>query len=271
MNLLTLQYSDASEIISGLHQKAGERQPEARPEALPLSAIRQFPKVFQPRHSTLDERHVQDLVRAVKQRGKLDPVLVMQVGSEVVLIDGHHRLAAYRLAKVVDAVPVSYFGGAINDAVLEAGRANSKAKLPMSTQERMNYAWRLELIGGYSKKQISEAAAVSDGQVATMRRTKRTLGEDVVDCPTWWHALAAAKGRDFTPMSDEEEEQWMETLANEYADRLSKAFGTKLSNNPEIAAKTFEIYFGRRIGELARELQEHAENDDEEYEDDVDF
>jgi hypothetical protein len=245
---------------------AAEPRPEAQPDTLPLSAIWQFPTVFQPRHSMLDERHIQDLVRALKQRSKLDPVLVMQVGPEVVLIDGHHRLAAYRLAKLVDAVPVSYFGCTINDAVLEAGRANSKAKLPMSTRERMNYAWRLVLMDGYSKSQISEAAAISDGQVATMRRTKRTLGDEAIDCPTWWHALAAAKGREFAPMSDEEEEQWMEVLANTYADRLSKAFDTKLSNNPEIAAKAFEIYFGRRIGELARELQEHASEEDEEDE-----
>jgi len=45
---------------------------------------------------------------------------------------------------------------------------------------------------------------------------------------------------------------------------MAKAFGTKLSNNIEIAARTLEIYFGRRTPELARELQVHIPEDEDE-------
>jgi len=48
---------------------------------------------------------------------------------------------------------------------------------------------------------------------------------------------------------------------------LSKTFGSKLSNNIELAARTLEIYFGRRIPELAAQLKHHIFEDsgEEEY------
>jgi ParB-like chromosome segregation protein Spo0J len=74
------------------------------------------------------------LVRAIKARGDVEAVTVIQVGDKAVLIDGHHRVAAYGLAKATSAVPVKYFEGTLEEAVLEAGSANSKAKLPMNNQ-----------------------------------------------------------------------------------------------------------------------------------------
>tara|TARA_R110002111_G_scaffold158745_1_gene225519 strand:- start:521 stop:700 length:180 start_codon:yes stop_codon:yes gene_type:complete len=47
-----------------------------------------------------------------------------------------------------------------------------------------------------------------------------------------FHMLAAP----LHPPSKEGDEEWIEALANEYADRLSKEFGTKLANNTTIAA-----------------------------------
>jgi ParB-like chromosome segregation protein Spo0J len=138
--------------------------PPQKPDTLPLASIVAMPGLFQPRQE--DERHISELLRAIRTRGEVEPLTVIQVGDKAVLIDGHHRLVAYGLAKATSAIPVRYFEGTLEEAVLEAGRANSKAKLPMTNRDRQNYAWRLVLIGTYSKKEIKDAAAVSDGQVA---------------------------------------------------------------------------------------------------------
>jgi hypothetical protein len=112
-------------------------EPRARPNRLPHKAITKMPELFQPRG--MSEKHIGDLVRAIQNFGEVDPLTVIAVGSKAVLIDGHHRLEAYQRAKKLAGIPVTYFDGTPQEAVLEAGRANSKAKLPMSGQERQNY------------------------------------------------------------------------------------------------------------------------------------
>ena len=103
--------------------------------------------LFQPRGwQEEDEAHVQALVRALQRNGPgklLDPVLVMFIGADLYVVDGHHRLAAYEAASVSGPVPVEHFHGTVQEAVLAAGRANHKDKLPMTTDERHNNAWRL--------------------------------------------------------------------------------------------------------------------------------
>ena len=61
----------------------------------------------------MDERHISELVRAIKTRGQVEPVTVMQIGDKTVLIDGHHRVVAYKLAKATSAIPVRYFEGTL--------------------------------------------------------------------------------------------------------------------------------------------------------------
>jgi hypothetical protein len=252
VNLPKLQRSrDPEAIIRHLDTLATTKAPpEVLPEVLPWKEIWTFPQVFQPRRAELDERHLQELVRAIKLRGKLDPVLVIWVGRSAVLVDGHHRLEAYRLAGMIREVPVMHFRGSILEAVLEAGKANSKTKLAMNTQERMDYAWRLVVLGRFTRPQIIEAAAVSHGQVATMRRTQRALGSEASEYPSWWTAMKAAKGQEFTVMSEEAAEEWKQALANTWADRMAKAFSTKMADKPEIAAMALEAYFGRRWWEV---------------------
>jgi len=255
-------------LLTELKAKALGFKTSALPERLPLSAITQLPELFQPRG--ISERHVSELVRAIKNNGVVDPVLVIQVGPEAVLIDGHHRVAAYAAAGVTENIPVRYFEGTLDQAVLKAGQANSKAKLTMTSQERQDYAWRLELMGHYSKAEIAEASGVSRSQVAIMRRVKRALGDSAYDCPHWWQATRVLKGHEVeAPLSDAELEQMKEEKALRYADRLSKEFGTKLADNPEIAARALAIYFGRRFSELFDELRDHLpETDEDDFADD---
>jgi len=253
-----IDFAPAS-IMAELREMAGTPAPNSLPDRLPVSQIMQKTELFQPRG--LDERHIQELKRAIRVHGDLEPLTVMQVGTMAVLLDGHHRMTAYENSEVTKPVPVQYFEGTIEDAVLESGRANSKAKLPMTTWERQEYAWRLVLLNDYSKKKIREAAGVSDGQVANMRRVMKTLGNDAFDCQTWREAHDLYNKRERPELDDDDVERWLEAQANEYADRLSKAFGKKLPSNIDLAARAMNIYFGRKLPDLVRTLQEYVPDD----------
>ncbi|KXJ55686.1 MAG: hypothetical protein AXW12_10070 [Thalassospira sp. Nap_22] len=255
--------TDAAEVLASLRAKLESVEPPSiLPDRLSVTAIDQYPELFQPRNLKLDEHHVQDLARIVKRQGRLDPILLLPVGKRAVLIDGHHRLEAYRAAHYRKPVPVCWFHGTLQEAILEAGRANSKAKLVMPTQERMNFAWRLVLLDEHSKREIMEAAGVSKGQVGNMRKVMTDLGPDAYSCRFWWEARELHKGQSSEPMTDDQREAWMEELANDYADRMHKTFGRKLGDNPEVAARAIALHLGRRTWEVVRYLRDHLSEDE---------
>ena len=259
---------DPAEALAQLREAAKSPTAAPLPNVLRVAAIRRVPEVFQPRGETLAEHHVQTLVKAIRNQGALDPVLVIQLGGSAYLIDGHHRVEAYELAGFRDPVPVEYFLGPLDDAILEAGRTNSKAKLPMTPQERQNFAWRLVRMGGYSKRRVREAASVSDGLVATMRRAQTQLGERADEYPEWWRARNVAKGLDAADWTDDEREVWKKERASALAEKLAKAWGSKPIQQWEVAAMALEYYFGRRLPELVRELQDlmpEVGDDEEDY------
>lgn len=244
-------------VLRRLQGLATAAQPAFLPPELPWGDISQEPDLFQPR--PIDERHISELVRAIAVVGKLDAVTVIQVGVQAVLIEGHHRMAAYHRAGVLEGIPVTYFAGGLEAAVLESGRANSKAKLPMTNTDRQNCVWRLVQLGRYSRIAVSLAAGVGTGQVAIMRRVFRDLGEDALSQRSWREARRAVGGVEGFTWSEDEIDAQKEAQAQSYADRLTKAFGTKLATNPEIAARALNIHLGRRLGEVFREMGEYIE------------
>ena len=70
-----------------------------------------------------------------------------------------------------------------------------------------------------------------------MRRTAKQLGEVAFDCRTWWQAQQAAKGITREKLSDKDQEELLQQQADEYADRMAKAFSTKLATNTDLAAR----------------------------------
>lgn len=247
---------EPSRPLAELKEKAKHPSPESLPEQLPWHAIKMLPGLFQPRGSDgTDEKHVQDLKRAVEIHGALEPVEVIWIGREPFLIDGHHRMIAYEQAKFGGLIPVKTFTGTVEAAVLAAGAANSKAKLPMDNQTRQNYAWKLVRLGGFTKAQTVTASGVADRQVGYMRRALKTLGPDAFLYDAWWEAHAKAKGSLKSDDPVDDDDAWLEAKAQDYADRLAKTFTTKLARNPEIAARALSIYFGRNLPEVVENLQ----------------
>lgn len=257
---------EAGELLAKLKALVDTQvSPDHLPDTLNVSAIVLLPGLFQPR--CISEQQVMELVGAPKRGQTLAPVTVLQIGGRAYLIDGHHRIAAYKLARFPRPIPVVYFRGTVEEAVLEAGRANSRAKLNMSTPERMNFAWRLVRLGTYSKSEISEAASVSDGQVGIMRKTLKALGVEAWELERWMDAKKRAEGRNLVSWSPEEIDDWKETQAQHFANRLAGAFSTKLVNHPEISAHAISIHFGRRLPQLVHELRGHLADVDLEDDD----
>ena len=114
----------------------------------------------------------------------------------------------------------------------------------------------------YSRRQIVEAASVADGQVSNMKRVKKALGEDAGSYEKWLQAQNAAKGRTFEPLCEDEREAQLEAQASVYVERMSKAFGNKLSTNTSMAARVLSQYFGRNLESLVYQLRDYVEDEE---------
>lgn len=136
-----------------------------------------------------DDGHVRTLAQAVVNLGALDPVLLWSDGGELVLLDGIHRLAAYRRARWRGPVPAVVVSCDRRTALLLAAGANAKDKLSLTPQEKADLAWRLVREPGmsFSKAEIAAATGVSKATVARMRARFRALkGNPEAITGTWW-------------------------------------------------------------------------------------
>ncbi|SFO72624.1 ParB-like nuclease domain-containing protein [Cohaesibacter marisflavi] len=262
---------ELSEAIAKLTEEAAKGTREDRPDRLSIADIIECPEAFNVRGEDPAEHHLTELKRALERMTDLDPVLILPCGDSFVLIDGHHRLEAYRRDEERTDIPVRYFEGSIEKAVLEAARINAKAVLPLNNQQRQNLAWRLDLTGRYTKPQVMEAAGISDGQIAIMRRAKRKLGSQASEFDAWWKAKRAADGNPNSWTEQEDIDAWRQHRAQVIADKLAKTFGPKLSGNPTIAALALEIHFGRKLADLTQELIDICQDELEEDDEDTDF
>lgn len=235
----------------------------ARAAALPASAIRTAPSVFQPRQffgGDVDKYHVKELKRSllVGTTGMLSPILVMQIGSRPYCIDGHHRLAAYKDANITSPIPVEWFEGTISEAAREAVVCNAQDKLPMSRIAKLEAAWRMVVLRLYSKAEISNATTIPASTIGTMRKKYKELeaarvGDNWANefsdsgevggpyrCHLTW-AEAKAHAKDQADKNGE----WEEKIVNEWAQKLYDAFGKKWGQQPQLAARAIERYSER--------------------------
>jgi hypothetical protein len=89
----------AARARAALTLEMGKKPGFVRPEGVHnggsfvLKDIETLKDLFQPREEF--EGHTKDLMDALKRNGALDPILVGWTGKRAVLIEGHHRHAAY--------------------------------------------------------------------------------------------------------------------------------------------------------------------------------
>lgn len=234
-----------------------------------LRDIQRLEVLFQPREQF--EGHVKDLMSALKLHGDLDPILVGWTGARAVLIEGHHRYLAYdRSGYRSKPVAVEWFVGSVNDAVRASIASNSKHKLPMTLQQRLNAAWRLVRLGGFSKAEIVRATAVGDGTIGTMRRILKKHGSEVLGMEVWAKASRHAAGKGME-RSEDEMEVWLDQQATIFQEKIRVAVGTKLAVNPQMLARVLSKYCGnnllsvfiaaKQMGLMDMEALEDAESD----------
>lgn len=235
--------------------QANKRPPQDDPETIHLEQIRMAHSVFQPRqflegsvgHS---EEHIQKLVEAIfnEPSHTLDPITVWWSGERWRVIDGAHRLIAYRRVKSKGKlkntmVPVKVFIGNLYQAIEESVKLNSKDKLQMTKSDKANSAWRMTVLAKHSKKQIHVICKVGISTVSRMRNVlvkfKETFHEKYFDealSRTWEDAQRL--GRKEVTRDD----SWEDKLALNWSRRLAREFGMKAATQPTAFAKAIEIY-----------------------------
>lgn len=268
--------SDLAEALDRL-ERAYKLTPvtEQLPPTLPVGAITTAPEVFYTRGQEVSEDLIGQVSRAIQDGHTVNPVLVLRCGDRSLLIDGHHRLEAYKRNGNALAVLVEHFSGSPRQAVLEAVRRNSLPSIQMTGPQRQNVAWRLVLAHAYSKREIASASGVSYGQVGIMRSAAKALGETALEMSSWWQAQRTWKGKEQHDFTEDERDAWINGQGQRAADGYRDQFGMWLANHPEFAAIGLVVYFGRRSAELLRELKhlvaEAGYLDDDEAEDAAEF
>lgn len=222
------------------------------PKELPLKAITELHQVFQVRDATLHEQHLGVLGRSLSMVGDLDPIDVWRCGTRVFLLDGHHRLEAYRRAHR-EKIPIRMFKGSFDDALRHAEQSNVKTTLPMSLAEKSNHAWKLtvngDVLGKLSKAEIMRRTGVSKGTIDNMRKALEVLGRSAKGINTWYQAQRRWKEISGEPI--ESTEDWRAQEAEKLAERLGKIGGKKLATRPDVTALAFREVLGRMTPEIA--------------------
>lgn len=210
---------------------------------------------YQFRQLGTDKAHVRGLAQTLRTVGDLDPVLVWEeVGADglrtgrLILLDGHHRLAAYAIAKSRQlGIVAALFQGDRSEAMLEAVKANTRENLPLSPKERMDAAWRLVRLPGRRITVLSVARAAGVGSATVDRMRKRWATMEAAGTKVtgeWWHDQRDTPPdmKDQPEMTNEEREASIAKLAIS----ITTAFDRMPWRDEEIAAEALHRAVGTR-------------------------
>ncbi len=263
--MTTISQDDGTSDTKGI-------EPHFEDYATPLHLI-QREGYFAVRGMTLDSDHVKALAGRIRNIGALDPLLLWQ-GRGLVVLDGAHRVAAYREAGWSEPIPARIVHCDRRTALLLAVQANSKLTLAMSNADRWNLAWRLvrEVDRGgaylFTKRQIVEATGTSKGTVDNMRATfvaMQKAGRE--PSGNWIRDRVADLSGGWGDESDEEKERMIEELAA----TLRRAFNVKGVRNDEALAEALQRAVGdHRLQDWVSYLYPDEVEDEERGTDDED-
>jgi hypothetical protein len=253
-------------------------------------AIKERLELFQPRHPSwgtqkLDTEHIKKLATRIERKEELDPVLVVKLGRDWVVVDGHHRRAAYMRARWPGTITCERFRGSVREAMDEGLRRNEKIHLPIDQGDKAEAAWTRTLLDWSGKKWSTSKDAVvkltgcGEGSVAEMRRVVKwhqnqktgaeptPIGEKLLaglgpDLRVHsWNRVKEVKN-DLTP------KEWdMNSAAAKLASNLVKRMTTKLSEDPEVTARALWLYDRDLCPKLIEALQAHVNAEETEERD----
>ncbi|MCD1265998.1 hypothetical protein B5M44_12720 [Shinella sumterensis] len=187
---------------------------------------------FKFRWGKLDKYHKADLAGHLRKTGKaLDPVLLWRDSEDgnaaLVLIDGEHRLAAYKAVGWKKGVPAIILHCDRRTALLAALGANAKHVLPLSQTERTDAAWRLvrePVQPPYTRKEIVGLASVSARTVNYMRsRWTEMVKAGQEPTGEWGRDRSGhSEDRDGSEMTDARREREIAILVSEIRDVIDR-------------------------------------------------
>jgi ParB-like chromosome segregation protein Spo0J len=232
------------------------------------SEIKTRPELFQVREFSFgmketDPDHVKILTHNIGIHGELDPITVVKLGTKFVIVEGHHRLAAYKSAQWMQPIKCMWFPGSVHEAIDESMRANAKDRLNVPFADKAEHAWKRTLLGWGSKAEVAKLCGVSESTVAHMRRLVRLAKEDsdegaefrksvggrdgLMDT-SWYQAKLAALG--LAPEEIDEQEQ-----AERLARRMRARLDDLLSRSPKVTAQALRLYDPELPEELSKAWQ----------------
>lgn len=155
-----------------------------------LVALDQIAKCsdFRFRQHGIEAAHKADLAKTILNTGKpLDPIRLWFPPDAVerpdgtqqrfIVLDGWHRLAAYRAAKWQGPIPTIIVRGDRRVALMAALDGNSRFVLPMTHGERLDAAWRLVREAVEPRFKVREVASLSGVGKRTVDQMRRRWAE----------------------------------------------------------------------------------------------
>ncbi len=218
------------------HLEKSEAPRQDVPTTLALDDISVANQVFQWRLEDedvlADTRFVHELVDALNAQDEplepFEPLLVVPIGKQFFLVDGHHRLDAYATFGWDRPIPVEVFPGNLDDAILEAWKRNAHNKLPMTVASRFEAAWKFVKAGKLTRPEITHLTNVRRSTLTTMRKVLAEFGKRAEVRP-WSEARRLRRDQE-GPIDDD----WKQKAAREIALHLAK--GPKQTTDPELLA-----------------------------------
>lgn len=246
--------------------------PRPAPRLVRIDRVQTDEDTFQPRRGGLNEAHVAALQDVLRQGGQLDPLCLWEdpATGALTVADGHHRLEAYLRHGKAKNIPASVYRCDKKAALLIPIQDNAKARLPLSYDDRANWAWKLTVEGEQSKATVVASCGISDGTVAHMRRVWRELQTKGEEAPkSWREAQRLNKGCEDQEWSDEERDEWRKGLVQRAHRRFGPELADLMKRSPEAAAELLDLCGGRQLesvmDHLGYVLAVEDEDDDEEF------
>jgi ParB-like chromosome segregation protein Spo0J len=211
----------------------------------------------------LDHKHIEHLKDLHSSGQELPPILVSEGDNE--LVDGRHRLAAYReLGVQSTSCEIRKFASRA-EKIMVALAANVGGSLP-PTHADINHTMQILLNEGESRKSIIQMVSDRIGFPAKLVarhldevqanihkvRLKRAIN-DVVDKGKTIHEAAALHGVK------------LETLKANLADKISdgKSDVNQLKSHLSVSFNRVSHIYGRNISKLARDLRDGVISEEE--------
>ncbi|MEK1888259.1 MAG: ParB/RepB/Spo0J family partition protein [Phyllobacterium sp.] len=224
-----------TELAKAEHEYAGTKKPLGE-AIVARRSLKRLPSLFSSRtkgtHDDVGgyEEHVRDLEKALSLTGdnRLEPIVVFEVAGVDYVVDGHHRYAAYKNAKV-DQIPVVRIGGTLKDAVVAGLDGNTRMRLPLTKWERHEAAWKLVKMRHGSIPEQAKWSGMGTAFISKLRKMHTALVKEH-GADHDFGSLDEAK--ELLEGGGGERPEWTEDMLQaqieDYAKRLKKTFGNSL-------------------------------------------